>query len=255
MTKKRWLWLSLSVAVLGILCHLFSFVSGNEIKNHTEKELHKLEHKAEVYLDSIHYNLHHHSKNVFVSYLAGAYKNTYNEEGIACFIYENDSLQYWTDSRVAVENYMLNVCLEKRLVKLKNGYYEVIRHPKNAYSTFQLYALVLVKSAFPYENRYLNNKFNEKFDLPAEAVFSENELAGKDLHIANYQGQTVFTLEMAGSGRRQGLSIASFFAFCFSLFFLLTFFLKNFLPENSENGNRKNFNRLFKWVACIVAAI
>src|ERR1700751_5347617 len=118
MAGEKWIWLSLSLALLGLLCYFFSFVSDIDIKNHTEKELHKLEHKAEGYLDSIYEHLHHSPQKAFVNYLAGSYRDTYNQDGIACFIYENDSLLYWTDSRVAVENYMLNVCLEKRLVRL-----------------------------------------------------------------------------------------------------------------------------------------
>src|SRR3954463_4309823 len=127
MIKKRWPWLSLLAAAIGLLCYSLSFVSDTQVKKQTEKELSKLEQSAAAYLDSVHFHLHHDPQKAFVNYLASSYKNTFSEEGIACFIYENDSLQYWTDNHAAVENYMLNVCLEKRLVKLKNGFYEVIR--------------------------------------------------------------------------------------------------------------------------------
>ncbi len=245
MAKKRWLWLSLAMAVIGFLCYFFSFVTNAEIKKQTEKELHKLEHKAESYLDSIHQHLHHSPKKAFINYLAAAYKNTFNEDGIACFIYENDSLQYWTDSRVAVENYMLNVCLEKRLVKLKNGYYEVIRHPKNAYSPFQLYALVLVKNAFPYENRYLKNEFNKNLTLPGGVTLNESESVNKELRITNYQGQTVFNLEVREEGRKQIPSFISFLCFCISVFCCLYFSKKNLVKQQSLLS-------LAKWTASIL---
>jgi len=249
MTKKRWLWLSLATAALGLLCYFFSFVTNAEVKKQTEKELHKLEHKAELYLDNIHKHLHHTPKKTFVNYLAATYKNTFNEDGIACFIYENDSLQYWTDSRVAVENYMLNVCLEKRLVKLKNGYYEVIRHPKNAYSSFQLYALVLIKNGFPYENRYLKNEFNKNLDLPEGLGLNENESSiNKGLQINNYQGQTVFSLDVREQVRKQLLSISSFLCFCISIFIFLYFLKKSILDTQSLGG-------LLKWAVCVLLGV
>ncbi len=222
MIKNRWLWLSLSTAALGFLCYFLSFVSDEQVKRQTEKELHKLEQKAGVYLDSVHFHLHNSPKRTFVNYLAATYKNTFSEEGIACFIYENDSLQYWTDNHAAVENYMLNVCLEKRLVKLKNGYYEVIRHPKNVFSPFQLYALVLVKSAFPYENRYLKNDFNRKLDLPEDLLFYENEKAGSII-INNHLSQPVFGMESRNDLRNPLFSVLSFCLFCLSVFLALLF--------------------------------
>src|SRR6185312_8013485 len=160
MKNRLLLYISIPAAVLVVIFYFLSFPSFNKIKSTTEKKLQNLNQEATVDLDSIHQHLHHSSKNDFVSYLAKNYANTFTEKGVAFFIYENDSLQFWTDNHPAVENYMLNVCLEKKIVKLKNGYYQVIRHSQNAYSSFQLYALVLIKNSFAYQNKYLRNSFN-----------------------------------------------------------------------------------------------
>jgi two-component system, NtrC family, nitrogen regulation sensor histidine kinase NtrY len=245
MVKKKWLWLSLSMGLLGTLCYFFSFVSNADVKNHTEKELHKLEHKAAGYLDSIYEHLHHSPKKAFVNYLAASYQDTYNQEGIACFIYENDSLLYWTDSRVAVENYMLNVCLEKRLVKLKNGFYEVIRHPKNVYSPFQLYALVLIKNAFPYENKYLKNDFNKNLSLGEEVFLNEGEAPAYGISISNFQGQTVFNFELLQQVRRQTLSLISFLLFFAAIFSALYCCGENILRKHDRAA-------VFKLFACLM---
>ncbi|MGZ3904686.1 MAG: HAMP domain-containing protein, partial [Bacteroidia bacterium] len=245
MVKKNLLWVSLISLALASLCYFLSFVPASDIKGNTEKELHKLEYKAEAYLDSIYKQLNNSPRRSFVNYLAGNYKNAYSDDGIACFIYENDSLQFWTDSRMAVENYMLNVCLEKRLVRLKNGFFEVIRHPKNAYSPFQLYALVLIKNAFPYENKYLKNEFNKKLNLPGEVVLNEADL-GKGISIENHQKQPVFGLSVLSEGRKQGISVISFLLFCFC-FFLFLYFLR-------ENIFKSDNKRLFYfWVVCVIA--
>ncbi|MGZ3861786.1 MAG: ATP-binding protein [Bacteroidia bacterium] len=246
MVKKNLLWVSVVSLAAALLCYFLSFIPGTDIKGNTEKELHKLEFKAEGYLDSIYRKLHNSPRRAFVNYLADKYKNAYNEDGIACFIYENDSLQFWTDSRMAVENYMLNVCLEKRLVRLKNGFFEVIRHPKNAYSPFQLYALVLIKNAFPYENKYLKNEFNKKLNLPEEVALNEAD-PDRGISIENHLKQNVFGLIVLGEGRKQGLSVISFLFLCFSFFIILYFLRENIL----RNEKRQFF---YVWIGCVTLA-
>lgn len=250
MSKKACLWFALLSVSAALLFYFFSFISIDEAKTRAESRLHELESKAGSYLDSVHKHLHTTAKRNFISYLASAFNNTYSEEGIACFVYENDSLQYWTDNRAAVENYMLSVCLEKRLVKLKNGYYEVIRHPKNAYSTFQLYALVLIKNSFPYENRYLVNDFNPLLRLPDNASYYEGENAGaiNTVTIDNSRGQPVFAIEMKESGRSPLLSLFAFMNLAASLFFFLYYVKKSVLPEGQLRG-------LFKWAIAVLACM
>jgi len=249
MSKKACLWFSFLFAAVSLLGYFFSFVTLPEAQQKAERNLHVLERRAENYLDSVHQYLHHSSKKTLVNYLSANFNDTYTQEGIACFVYENDSLLYWTASRAAVENYMLNVCLEKRLVKLKNGYFEVIRHPKNAYSTFQLYALVLIKNNFPYENRYLVNDFNRLLDLPENAVYNESETSsGNSATINNYKGQPVFSIEMSGKGRETATSLASFLSLCAALFLFLYYLKKSFVPESSLVG-------LIRWGAVVFSAM
>ncbi len=250
MSKRACLWFSLALAALSVLAYFFSFTTLQGAKEKAEKNLSGLEKKAETYLDSVHSHLHNSGKKAFVNYLSANFTVTYAKEGVACFVYENDSLLYWTDSHPAVENYMLNVCLEKRLVKLKNGYYEVIRHPKNAYSTFQLYALVLVKNNFPYENRYLVNEFNELLQLPENASIIEGEaLAGSTMATINNGKQLpVFAIEMKEKGRQMVPSLVSFLSLFGAVVLFIYFLKKSFLPENSTGG-------FIKWSAAILSGI
>lgn len=250
MSKRTCLFFSFLLAGVSLLCYFFSFVSPADAKKRTEENLQLLEKKAESYLDSVHHHLHNSPKKNFISYLSSGFSETYSAEGIACFIYENDSLQYWTANRPAVENYMLNVCLEKRLVKLRNGYYEVIRHPKNAYSTFQLYALVLIKNSFPYENRYLVNDFNPLLKLPENAVYNESEAqppAGS-VTINNYKGQALFSIEMKESGRAFLPASLALLCLLGALLFFLYYLKKLYEPQGSLPG-------LIKWGAAVFSTI
>src|ERR1700748_2276760 len=106
MKNRSLLYFSIPAAVLAILFYFLSFPSLDTIKNSTESKLRELEKEASTDLDSIHRQLHHSSKSNFVNYLATNYANTFTKKGIAYFIYENDSLQFWTDHSPAVGNYM-----------------------------------------------------------------------------------------------------------------------------------------------------
>ena len=138
---------------------------------------------------------------------------------------------------------MLNICLEKRLVKLKNGYYEVIRHPKNAYSSFQLYALVLIKNNFPYENKYLKNEFNKRLRIPDGVLINDNE-QNHFIQISNYQGLPVFSIDIPEGIRNQFISFLSFLCLCISLFSALFLLKKRFIQHES-----------LRWIAFVLFAV
>lgn len=242
MSKRAGLITAFGLAALSLLLYYFSFITPQDARVRAEKNLLGLEAKAQVYLDSVYRNLKTLPKKNLAYYLSNNFSETYTREGIACFVYENDSLLYWTDNRVAVENYMLNVCFEKTLVKLKNGYYEVIRHPRNAFSSFQLYALVLIKNNFPYENRYLENGFNAALQLPDNSILTEGEASKTSMVVHNARGQTVFSFDMPASGRRPLMSLLSFLFLCVSAIVFLGFLKKVWRPLVSLSG-------MVKWSA------
>ncbi|HKC67303.1 MAG TPA: hypothetical protein VKG26_03685, partial [Bacteroidia bacterium] len=248
MKNKLLLYISLPAAVSAVVFYFLSFPSFEAIRTATEKKLQKLDQEAVSDLDSIHKHLHHSSKNDFVNYLAKNYTNTFTEKGIAFFIYENDSLQFWTDNHPAVENYMLNVCLEKKIVKLKNGYYQVIRHSQNAYSPFQLYALILVKNSFAYQNKYLRNSFNPYFGLPHHCDILENKSTLKNsFDITDNKNDFLFSVEVKKEHRNEAYSLLSFITLCTSLFFLLYFFKKKLQPQQSVI-------QFLKWISLLALA-
>ncbi|MEO8761401.1 MAG: hypothetical protein ABI388_08510, partial [Bacteroidia bacterium] len=249
MKNKNLLYISLPAAVLAILFYFLSFPSLDTIKNGTEKKIQTLEQEAAIDLDSIHKQLHHSSENNFVNYLAKNYANTFTKKGIAFFIYENDSLQFWTDNHPAVENYMLNVCLEKKIVKLKNGYYQVIRHSQNSYSPFQLYALVLIKNSFAYQNKYLRNSFNPYFNLPYHCDILENKSSlPNSFDVLNSKNEFLFSVEVKKEHRSETFSFLSFTMLCTSILLLLLFFKRQIQPEQS-------IIQFSKWILLIALAL
>ncbi len=97
------------------------------------------------------------------------YYNTLLEnDGIALLIYENDTLKFWSDNSIAVENWMREVCLDTKMAKLRNGWFEVMKPQTNSSTTKTVVGLILIKNEYPYQNNYLTNEFQKDFALPAE---------------------------------------------------------------------------------------
>lgn len=94
------------------------------------------------------------------------YNSLFRNEGIVLLIYESDTLKFWSDNSVAVENYMKEVCLDDRMVQLKNGWFEVNRKVDEVGRTY--IGLLLIRNEYSYENQYLVNSFQQDFKLPPE---------------------------------------------------------------------------------------
>jgi signal transduction histidine kinase len=94
------------------------------------------------------------------------YNLLFHDEGIALLIYQNDTLKFWSDNSVSVENYMKEVCLDDRMARLKNGWYEVMHKMDAAGRTY--IGLLLIKNEYSYQNQYLVNSFQKDFQLPPE---------------------------------------------------------------------------------------
>lgn len=94
------------------------------------------------------------------------YHNLFEEEGFLFYIYEKDSLRFWTSNFAPLEAVIDSAALKTKLLRLKNGWYEAIE--KKA-ETKHFIGLILIKTGFPIENKYLANQFQPDFGLPGNA--------------------------------------------------------------------------------------
>ncbi|MBS1646039.1 MAG: HAMP domain-containing histidine kinase [Bacteroidetes bacterium] len=227
MKSKRLFFFSFFLFLLAGCCYYLSFPSIKRIENSTQKKIKELEYQANISLDSIYEKLNQNNEKEFFHFLSTRFVNTFNKTGVAFFVYENDSLQFWTDNHPAVENYMLNVCLEKKIVKLKNGYYQVVRHHKNTFSTHQLYALILIKNNYAYQNKYLKNIFNPYLELPSDYEIVENKAVGSTIfNISNVKGEYLFSIDATHIKRNRTYAFFSFLLLYIALLLLLYAFKK-----------------------------
>lgn len=121
------------------------------------------------------------------------YNKLYKEFGYVLLIYENDTLKFWSDNSAAVENQMKTVCLDDKLARLRNGWFEVIR-TKSSASTKNCIGLFLIKTDYPYQNDYLLNKFQKQFSLSSDTRLLKGNSADV-LAVHDHSGNYLFTLK------------------------------------------------------------
>ncbi len=188
----------LSIAVLLFITASIVQNQFSEISKPTVRHFEKALHRKETILAKELVLLAQKAQSLTYSQLFAAnndyYASLLQKEGIAFLIYENDTLKYWSDNSIAVENWIKEVCLDTRMVKLHNGWFEVIKPEGNERSAKTIIGLILIKNEFPYLNKYLTNEFEQQFTISPETklVLLEGENASE---VKDYKGNFLFSLQ------------------------------------------------------------
>ncbi|HEY0030357.1 MAG TPA: ATP-binding protein [Bacteroidia bacterium] len=214
---------------------LYSSVSGGAAPTISgfEKVLHKKELRLNEEMLLLAKRAESENYNELFSKKPDYYNSLLQEEGIALLIYENDTLKFWSDNSIAVENWVKEICLDSRMAKLHNGWFEVVRPLTNATTTKAIVGLVLVKNEYPYQNKYLVNEFQKDFAVPAETkLITDNPNASNG--VKNYLGDYLFSLEF--NPANNSVSFYSYVSVVLSLlgFLFLIAFLRRLCSEFSD---------------------
>src|SRR3954469_8105946 len=135
------------------LSHYYN--SGNITTVHAfEKTLHKKEQRLDQEMLLLAQEAEAKNYNELFKQKPFYYNSLLEKEGIALLIYENDTLKFWSDNSIAVENWIKEVCLDTKMAKLRNGWFEVIHPHTNSSTSKTIVGLVLIKNEFPYQNKY-----------------------------------------------------------------------------------------------------
>jgi signal transduction histidine kinase len=162
-----------------------------------EKTLHKKEAQLDREVDSLANFSNGKSFDEIFRLRPKRYNTLFHDEGLVLLIYENDTLKFWSDNSVSVENYMKEVCLDDRMAKLKNGWFEVSRKTDAQGRT--IIGMLLIKNEYSYENQYLVNSFERDFPVSPETKIaignpsSANSVHGRD-------GNYLFSLVIKSTG-------------------------------------------------------
>lgn len=114
--------------------------------------------------------------------------------GITIIVYRNDSLKYWSDNKMNFD--FLNettIPLEKRFQFLANGWYVIKPYAEDS---VRAYALILIKSQYPYQNDFLSNKFHHDLKLPESTELLMAPQPGS-YSVVDWEGIYLFSIKFS----------------------------------------------------------
>ncbi len=148
-------------------------------------------------------------------------ENLYDEEGLAVFLYRNDSLMYWSENAVYAEPVLAKDSFSKPFMQYSNGWYRII---KSTQENYRAIGLILIKSDFPYQNQYLVNEFQKDFNLHSEALI--DTIPGK-YTVSSRNGEYLFSVSHGpgsySNNSADAIILALFIIFQVALVVLLFF--------------------------------
>jgi two-component system, NtrC family, nitrogen regulation sensor histidine kinase NtrY len=218
------------------LHHSYTDSAASEIHN-VENELHKKEQHLTEEMKALALRAETQSYNQMFTEKPAYYNELLEEQGLALLIYENDTLKFWSDNSIAVENWVKEVCLDTKMAKLHNGWFEVMRPPTNAKTTKTVVGLVLIKNEYPYQNKYLVNEFQKGFSVSSDAKLMIENATSKNA-VTNISGDYLFSLEF--NPANYYASVTSYFVvmMCLIACLLVVLFLKAMFFDHKHKMDR-----------------
>ena len=115
------------------------------------------------------------------------------DKGITMVAYRNDSLIYWSDNTLALTSLKEYEMNGKRFTFISNGWYVIKPYVTDSISA---YGLILVKSQYPYENEFLENKFQPDLKLPTSTELLTEPQPGS-FSIHDWEGIYLFSINFS----------------------------------------------------------
>ncbi len=121
--------------------------------------------------------------------LYSIYNKTYfSQKGMIFLIYSDDTLRFWSDNSCPIPNIYNQGIFSKSIHPFENGLFYVSSIKS---SSINIIGLLLIKNDYPYQNDYLVNEFNPKFNLPFSTKVS---LKKSDFNILSSSGEFLFSV-------------------------------------------------------------
>lgn len=138
------------------------------------------------------------------------YERKLNEEGIEILCYIKDSLVFWNGNKASVSIDELKSDSIKAVKKINNGYYYVVESKND---TVDVFALIIIKYNYLYQNKYLKNSFHKSVKLSENINVSLD--ANAQYRVENGKGEFIFSL--VNSNKQDYYSSLNYLTFVFYL--------------------------------------
>lgn len=134
------------------------------------------------------------------------FQELYEDEGIEIVVYSNDELALWTHNSISPIRLLRAAANGTQIYRFDNGWYRLLYLTDGV---DEYCAAILLKHAFPYENRYLDNSFQKDFRQAALVDISNRSKPGSVKLQAGHQPFYLFYDDNAEiSASRQWIYIA-----------------------------------------------
>ncbi len=113
-----------------------------------------------------------------------------DKEGFGVFVYKNDSLVFWNDNSVVINNKFAFAAENSIYIYLKNAWFVT---KIQEVGDWKIVGLIQIKQVYPYENKYLVNEFQPEFNFPPTVKISSRQVPD-GYPIFNSNGMYIFSL-------------------------------------------------------------
>ena len=142
--------------------------------------------------------------------------NFFEKEGIVFLGYVNDTLRYWSDNLVPVNNRKPVEDMYQSLVQLENGWYlSKFLQIEN----IKIWGLILIKNQYSFSNNFIKNDFHKTYNLSSDFEIDVNSEKGYTIKDSNDNYLFSLIPESKYGNHNIFIMLASFFYLLALLFF------------------------------------
>ncbi len=146
-------------------------------------------------------------------------KRLAEQQDMYVFYFENGRLSYWTDHSVPI-GARLTSKLMSPVIQTMNATYVALHQPVE---NGMLLGLILIRTEYPYENDYLEDRYQKDFKLDAEVELFNQPGPGL-FDITNKDGEYLFSIDLKTRLKSNELNVTvSLFMFMLGLVALFVF--------------------------------
>ena len=239
---------SLVLFFFGIFSNKLSFYSLRQYTLHKrfQEDLYSKEFQLDDLLDDLEPEFSQFKVKDFYTEFTDQELNTLSDEGLLLFVYENDSLTFWSDNSLPVDPVYNDHLFRDPAFFLSNGWF--LRKVK-IFDEVRVVGLLMIKKEYSYENKFLKNEFNADFLVPAATKIIDDPDAR--FPVYNSLGDYLFSLDFSEIERYSGFHLY-FSLFCFLSGILLFLLSLRFILISIDDYGKKNIGLLLLVIIIIL---
>ena len=118
------------------------------------------------------------------------YNNLLKKQGLGIFIFQNDTLKYWSDNMVPIASQFSKSGIDSTFIQIKNAWFipRVIKKNNTV-----VVGLILIKQVYQYENKLLESQFQRDFAYPPSVKIA-SKVVPNSFPILDSKGIYLFSL-------------------------------------------------------------